>query len=201
MQFFPKKYTEFLPKNYLFQKFLCVVNALFAKSVIVYKRGSAHDFVKDHTPTYLYLFCAASYCGAMVASNKALKFIPYPTQVIGKSCKPLAVMILGILWAGKRYTAKKFMCVLLIVIGVAMFMYNPDKASGSEAVSLGFGEMLLVVSLALDGFTAAFQEKMRSEEFRTTEHVMMFNMNWYSCLLLGASVILTGEYSDFMGIF
>lgn len=178
----------------------CVVNTLVAKCILISKRGSARDFTSDHTPTWLYLCAGLSYVFAMVASSKSLAYVPYPTQVIGKACKPIAVLILGVLWAGKRYGWKKFGCILIIVIGVALFMYDPKKAAKSSSGSasiIGYGELLLLISLTLDGFTGAFQEKMRSEKYKTTEHNMMFNMNKWSCVALLAGIIFTGEYSTF----
>ena len=55
----------------------------------------------ERTPLYLSFICGVSYVGAMLASNASLKWVNYPTQVLGKSCKPIPVMILGVLLAGK----------------------------------------------------------------------------------------------------
>jgi len=63
-------------------------------------------------------------------SFQALQWVNYPTQVVGKSCKPIPVMILGVLFGGKRYPLLKYLFVLLIVIGVALFTYK-DKGSSS----------------------------------------------------------------------
>lgn len=177
----------------------CAINAMFAKTALVLKRGTARDFVKDITPMWLYACCAGSYMGAMLASTKALSFVDYPTQVIGKACKPIAVMILGFLWAGKRYSMSKVFCVIMIVAGVAIFMYNPAKAGdGGEGFKFGFGEFLLLVSLTLDGFTGAFQETMRGNKYRTTEHNMMYNMNFWSCAILTVMILATGEWMGFI---
>ena len=53
----------------------------------------------------------------MLASNESLQHISYPTQVLGKSIKPVPVMILGVLISRKRYPLLKYICVLMIVIG------------------------------------------------------------------------------------
>ena len=50
---------------------------------------------RDTTSEVKYALCACSYLGAMVASNAALQYVNYPTQVLGKSCKPIPVMLLG----------------------------------------------------------------------------------------------------------
>ena len=50
---------------------------------------------QDSTPMTYYALSAFTYLTAMVSSNKALLWVNYPTQVIGKSCKPIPVMLLG----------------------------------------------------------------------------------------------------------
>ena len=82
---------------------------------------------KDTTKSSYYGICSFTYLLAMVTSNKALSWVNYPTQVIGKSCKPIPVMILGVLVGGKKYPLLKYLFTLMIVGGVALFMYK-DKA-------------------------------------------------------------------------
>lgn len=36
----------------------------------------------DTVPTKMYAICSASYLGAMICSNQALQYLPYPTQVL-----------------------------------------------------------------------------------------------------------------------
>lgn len=57
----------------------------------------------------------------------------------------LAVMILGVTILRKKYPLAKYLCVLLIVSGVALFLYKPNKSSavGDDHI-FGFGEILLV---------------------------------------------------------
>merc|ERR1712141_161009 len=55
--------------------------------------------------------------------------------------------ILGVLFGGKRYPLLKYLFVFLIVAGVALFTYK-DKSGGSDSgMSIGVGEILLLVSL------------------------------------------------------
>uniref|UniRef100_UPI00358EF66F solute carrier family 35 member B1-like n=1 Tax=Myxine glutinosa TaxID=7769 RepID=UPI00358EF66F len=120
----------------------CAINAAFAKLVmtLITKPGP------DHTTWSLYGACSLSYLGAMVSSNSALQFVNYPTQVLGKSCKPIPVMALGVLLTKRRYPLTKYVCVLLIVAGVAMFMYKGQKGSDVKETGplLGYGELLLL---------------------------------------------------------
>lgn len=95
-------------------------------------------------PWYLYAMTALSYTIAMVSSNSALKFVPYPTQVLCKSCKPLPVLFFSVLFAGKRYPWRKFIYITLIVAGMAIFMYKPKHAGKFDVLNFGSGEALLV---------------------------------------------------------
>ena len=72
---------------------------------------------KDTTKMWMYPACAITYVLAMLASNSALQFVSYPTQVIGKSIKPVPVLIFGVLFAGKRYPLLKYLAILMVVLG------------------------------------------------------------------------------------
>ncbi|XP_014681326.1 PREDICTED: LOW QUALITY PROTEIN: solute carrier family 35 member B1-like [Priapulus caudatus] len=170
----------------------CVINGLFSKLIIrVTNPGT------DSTPTSLFAMCSVSYLGAMLASNLALQHVNYPTQVLGKSCKPIPVMLLGVLIGGKRYNLQKYVFVTMIVIGVALFMYKDGKVSSSSDLVVGAGEALLVVSLTLDGVTGAMQDRMRGYH-STKGHHMMLNINLWSTLYLAFAVVLTGELFAFI---
>lgn len=53
-------------------------------------------------------------------------------------------MLLGVTLLKKKYPMAKYLCVLLIVAGVALFMYKPKKVVGMEEHTIGYGELLLV---------------------------------------------------------
>ncbi|XP_016286029.1 solute carrier family 35 member B1 isoform X2 [Monodelphis domestica] len=171
----------------------CVINAVFAKILIQF-----FDTARvDRTRNWLYAACSLSYLGAMVSSNSALQFVNYPTQVLGKSCKPIPVMLLGVTLLKKKYPMAKYFCVLLIVAGVALFMYKPKKGVGADEHLVGYGELLLLLSLTLDGLTGVSQDHMRAH-YQTGSNHMMLNINLWSTLLLGAGILFTGEFWDFL---
>lgn len=175
----------------------CIINAVFAKILI-----HAFDGPKpDHTKTWLYGLCSLSYLGAMVSSNSALQYVNYPTQVLGKSCKPIPVMLLGVTILRKKYPLAKYLCVLLIVSGVALFLYKPNKSAAvADDHVFGFGEILLLVSLTLDGLTGVAQDHMRAR-FQTGANHMMLNINMWSALVLGLGVLWTGEIWEFLSFY
>lgn len=96
---------------------------------------------EDKTRSSYYAVCSLTYLVAMVSSNKALTWVSYPTQVVGKSCKPIPVMVLGVLLGRKRYPLLKYLFILLIVVGVALFMYKDGgkggKAEGEPLIGTG----------------------------------------------------------------
>lgn len=175
---------------------MCAVNYIYAVilSTFVLKQG------QDTTKTSYYAMCSFTYLTAMLASNKALTWVNYPTQVVGKSCKPIPVMILGVLIGGKRYPLLKYMFVLMIVTGVALFMYKDGAktSKGADDAIIGIGEILLLVSLTCDGMTGAIQERMKAEHGTKSGH-MMKAINLWSILYLGLGLFITGEVWDFIG--
>lgn len=134
----------------------------------------------------------------MVASNVSLSYVSYPTQVLGKSAKPIPVLILGVLIGGKHYPRIKYLIVLLIVAGVALFFYKDGASAnnGSQQPKLfntiGFGETLIIISLVLDGLTGTIQDKLRSAHSVSAYH-MMYAVNAFASVYLAASVVLSGE--------
>ncbi|RWS05296.1 solute carrier family 35 member B1-like protein [Dinothrombium tinctorium] len=183
----------------------CIVNAVFAKILLATVFDQPHDTTKKS----YYIMCAFTYLTAMVSSNMALIHVNYPTQVVSKSCKPIPVMILGVLIGRKSYSLLKYMFVLTIVLGVGIFMYKDKAATSKTAASsdtsrmIGAGELLLMVSLLMDGLTGAIQERMKTEHQTKSGH-MMFNMNLWSIIFLGIAWIATGEvwmFIDFINRF
>ncbi|XP_071581053.1 solute carrier family 35 member B1 [Temnothorax nylanderi] len=172
----------------------CSVNLIFAKTSLltVMKQG------EDTTSTLYYSLSALTYFLAMVCSNMALQFVSYPTQVIGKAGKPIPVMILGVLLGKKVYPIRKYIFIFLIVIGVALFMYKDSNVSKKQAESqLSVGELLLLLSLIMDGLTSAVQERMRAEHNSKSGH-MMLNMNLWSVIFSGTVILISGELLEFI---
>ena len=73
------------------------VNCVFANFVRKFLLDRAEG-EEDSTPGKFYALAALTYLVATVTGQKALAWISYPTQVVGKSCKPLPIMIFGVLF-------------------------------------------------------------------------------------------------------
>lgn len=71
-----------------------------------------------------------------------------------------SVMILGVTILRKRYPLAKYLCVVLIVTGVALFLYKPNKGGATmDDHIFGFGEMLLVSGFSVYNLSLAFYKK------------------------------------------
>ena len=108
-------------------------------------------------------------------------------------------MILGVLVGKKKYPLLKYLFTLMIVIGVAMFMYKDKaaKASSGSDTLLGIGELLLILSLTCDGLTGAVQERMKLEHKTKSGHMMMAMNKWSVCYL-AVALAFTGEGVQFL---
>lgn len=113
----------------------------------------------------LYIFSSLSYLISSLLSNMALRWVPYPMQVVAKSAKPIPTLLLTTLIARKRYTWKKYVVVLIIVAGIALFMYRQDCSSSGGGVDnipyAWYGEILLGMSLILDGFCGGCEVSLK----------------------------------------
>lgn len=154
---------------------------------------------EDKTHFGFYLCSSITYLLAMVTSNMALRWVPYPMQVIGKSAKPIPVMLLGVLIGKKSYSMQRYLFVLIIVIGVILFVMKDVKADPTKATEqgIGIGEILLILSLLMDGLTGAIQDRMRAAHSPTAQH-MMVAMNAWSTLIVAPMLVITGELFEFV---
>lgn len=176
----------------------CLINYLFAKTslmTIMKQQG------EDTTPKLYHALCALTYLLAMVCSNMALQFVSYPTQVIGKAGKPIPVIILGVLLGNKIYPPRKYVFVFLVVSGVILFIYKDGHSKKPMVMDAegqtGFGELLLLLSLIMDGLTGAVQERMKAEHHTKSGH-MMLNMNYWSVIFGTVALLATGEIFRFV---
>ncbi|XP_055548441.1 solute carrier family 35 member B1 homolog [Wyeomyia smithii] len=165
----------------------CICNWLFAKAIL-----TINPQAQDSTPKVYHASSALTYLLAMISSNMALRWIAYPMQVVAKSAKPIPVMLLGVILGRKSYTLQKYLFVVLIVIGVCLFMFKEGKVSDKPLELEGLGQLLLIMSLTMDGLTGAVQERMRQHSSPSAQH-MMLAMNGWSSLFVTVSLLITGE--------
>ncbi|KAL5445628.1 hypothetical protein PMIN07_005288 [Paraphaeosphaeria minitans] len=126
----------------------------------------------------------------------SLKHIDYVTFILAKSCKLLPVMFLHITLFQKKYPFYKYLVVLTVTLGVAMFtLYNPSTAHKAEKAakkgvspdaSKAVGLFLLSINLLFDGLTNTVQDQIFSSFKGFMGPQMMCAQNIISTLLTTA---------------
>lgn len=76
-------------------------------------------------------------------------------------------------------------------------MYKDGKTSVQSSSQFGFGEVLLLLSLTMDGLLSAIQERMRAEHKTQSLH-MMVNLNFWAIIFSGITISLSGELMRFI---
>jgi UDP-galactose transporter B1 len=113
-------------------------------------------------------------------------------------------MLMGALM-GKRYELNKYINVIMIVTGVALFMGGGDKGSkkggddDSEMSSSSqlIGIALLFVSLCFDGGTGAYEDKLMSVH-SVQPFDLMYNIQLGKTILAGVSLLVLNQLHIFL---
>ncbi|CAH8840316.1 unnamed protein product [Trichobilharzia szidati] len=168
----------------------CAVNFIFAKIVLKLNPESPST-----AKGYKFAMCGFAYITAMFASNTSLSYVSYPTQVVGKSIKPVPVMLLSVLLGKRRYPLQKYIFMTMISVGVALFMFKGHSTVALTS-NFGFGELLLLCSLLFDGITAGLQEDLKRHNVGPC--TLMSQMNFWSVIFILAASLATGEVLTFV---
>lgn len=137
-------------------------------------------------------------------------YVIFPIQVLAKSCKPVPVMLMGAVM-GKRYPAKKYINVFMIVLGVALFMgggesttkKHPTAGGGSSSSSTNttseqiIGALLLFISLCFDGGTGAYEDKLMSVH-SVQPFDLMYNIQLGKTILAGVGLLVLNQIHIFV---
>lgn len=94
----------------------------------------------------------------------SLAHIDYITFILAKSCKLLPVMFLHVTLFQKKYPLYKYLVVLAVTAGVAVFTLHAQSSKAHKSKNLNiernptWGLILLGVNLLLDGLTNTTQD-------------------------------------------
>ncbi|KAL6077881.1 Solute carrier family 35 member B1 [Balamuthia mandrillaris] len=184
----------------------CIVNGGFARvfAIIFADRlqqsggGGKQQQRREPVPLSRYAFVSFTYVAAMLSSNAALNFVDYPTQVLTKSCKPIPVMIMGVLVYSRHYGWRKWFSVFMISAGITLFMMDKPKstevvsATAEASTDYWIGLIYLVASLALDSLTGPAQDHLKTLYNPSFIDVMYYSNIWAIGYIF-AGMLVTGE--------
>jgi solute carrier family 35 (UDP-galactose transporter), member B1 len=172
-------------------------------------------FSLNHPLMFLTSSC---YVLAMTASNESLRFVSYPVAVLGKSCKMIPTMVMGLLIERRQYKLQQWGAALCISCGIALFHtsriqdsnlhsnnshFNLTTTSSNNNDSYRKGMLLLFLSLCMDGLLGACQGILKRPDSKdkqrppTAVETMLF-INLYALVLLIPMAITSGQWNDGM---
>ena len=118
--------------------------------------------------------------------------LSFPVATLAKSGKMAPVMVGSLVLGGAKYDLREYLQVAAIIGGTAIV--SMGKKKGGDTASSAMGVFYIVMSLVLDGVTAGFQKRLKTETAKVgvkpKPYDFMFWTNLYMCLT--ASVIAAG---------
>ncbi|EKD19143.1 uncharacterized protein L3040_007254 [Drepanopeziza brunnea f. sp. 'multigermtubi'] len=200
------------PELFKFPVFLNTVQSLFAAFVgYVYLQfdtkssESAPIFPNRRIVVPLFLVAVTSSL-ASPFGYASLAHIDYITFILAKSCKLLPVMFLHITLFQRRYPLYKYLVVLAVTSGVAVFTLHagsgkskPSKASINPDRNSTWGLLLLGVNLLFDGLTNTTQDYI-FQSFQPYKGPQMMCANNIMSTLLTFSYLALSPYLVHTGI-
>lgn len=144
-------------------------------------------------PFYKFSFTSFSNVMSSYCQLEALKYLSFPTQVLGKSSKLIPVMIMGKILSNKKYPWYEYMVAVFVLIGVGTFMIAEKENKDSEKTTSAAGLILLIGYLGFDSFTSQWQGKL-FKEYKMSSYQMMLGVNSFSASFTLLSLFQSGEF-------
>jgi UDP-galactose transporter B1 len=139
--------------------FLQVLEAL--ANVLVGFVGMIVTGATRNIPLKMFAISGAAQVSAKACTSLALaNGLSFPVATLAKSGKMAPVMAGSLLLGGASYEVREYLQVLAIIGGTAIVSMGKKKG-GSASSTLGV--VYIILSLALDGVTAGFQKRLKTE--------------------------------------
>jgi UDP-galactose transporter B1 len=139
--------------------FLQVLEAL--ANVIVGFAGMILTGATPGIPLKMFAISGAAQVSAKACTSLALaNGLSFPVATLAKSGKMAPVMAGSLLLGGASYDLREYLQVLAIILGTAVVSMGKKKG-GSPSSTMGV--VYIILSLALDGVTAGFQKRLKTE--------------------------------------
>eukprot|EP00127_Corallochytrium_limacisporum_P003392 Clim_evm20s149 gene=Clim_evmTU20s149 len=183
--------SEFF-KGYAFvSNIQCAINIFWALAQWRVQGG------RSDIPWHIHLATSASYLAASILTSRSLKYVTFITQVLAKSCKPLPIFFMNMMFHKRRYSGPRIAAIVFLVGGLILYqVYEPPSGSQSpeqeQTKNHMIGVGLLTLALMCDGITGTLQEHMRSS-YHAISYVMMFYLNLYATILATILNYTSGE--------
>lgn len=179
------------PDGFQFKQawFLQVMEAL--ANVIVGFAGMLLTGATKGIPLKMFAISGAAQVSAKACTSLALaNGLSFPVATLAKSGKMAPVMAGSLLLGGASYTIREYLQVVAIIGGTAIVSMGKKKGGENSLM----GVIYIATSLLLDGVTAGFQKRLKTETAKVgvkpKPYDFMFWTNLFMCLT--AVVIAAG---------
>jgi UDP-galactose transporter B1 len=136
---------------------------------------------------------SAKACTSLALANG----LSFPVATLAKSGKMAPVMAGSLLLGGAKYDLREYLQVAAIIGGTAIVSMGKKKGGGSSSL---MGVVYIVASLALDGVTAGFQKRLKTEAAKVgvkpKPYDFMFWTNLFMCLTAAVIALGLGEMTS-----
>lgn len=172
--------------------FLQVLEAL--ANVIVGFAGMTLTGATKGIPLKMFAISGAAQVSAKSCTSLALaNGLSFPVATLAKSGKMAPVMAGSLLLGGASYTLREYLQVVAIIGGTAIV--SMGKKKGGQNSSMGI--FYICLSLLLDGVTAGFQKRLKTETAKAgvkpKPYDFMFWTNLFMCLTAVVVALGLGE--------
>ena len=131
-------------------------------------------------------------CTALALANG----LSFPIATLAKSGKMAPVMVGQLILGGSTYHLREYLQVAAIIMGTAIV--SMGKKKGSSASSSFWGLFYIVMALVMDGVTAGFQKRLKTETAKVgvqpKSYDFMFWTNLFMCITAIIICLLLGEF-------
>jgi UDP-galactose transporter B1 len=163
--------------------FLQVLEA--AANVIIGFAGMQLTGPTKGIPLKMFGISGAAQVTAKACTSLALaNGLSFPVATLAKSGKMAPVMAGSLLLGGASYDLREYLQVAAIILGTAVVSMGKKKGGGSSSSAMGV--FYIVMSLVLDGVTAGFQKRLKTETAKVgvkpKPYDFMFWTNLFMCL-------------------
>lgn len=147
-------------------------------------------------PLTMFAISGASQVTAKACTSLALaNGLSFPVATLAKSGKMAPVMAGSLLLGGAKYDLREYLQVAAIIGGTAIVSLGKKK--GGDSTSSSLGVVFIMLSLVLDGVTAGFQKRLKSETAKVgvkpKPYDFMFWTNLFMCL---TAVVIAGVLGE-----
>eukprot|EP01112_Ceratiomyxa_fruticulosa_P011334 TRINITY_DN3068_c0_g1_i1.p1 TRINITY_DN3068_c0_g1~~TRINITY_DN3068_c0_g1_i1.p1 ORF type:complete len:334 (-),score=25.91 TRINITY_DN3068_c0_g1_i1:57-1058(-) len=88
--------------------------------------------------------------------NWAFQYMTFALKVLFMSSKPVVVIIVGVLFMGKRYPLKDYISTIMMLLGLLVFSIEDSRHSSNSS---SYGVIIMTIAQVFDALKSEYQEQ------------------------------------------